>query len=229
MQLPMSTADLPTLTAAHAARRDGRRFAVAQLGQSLDGRIATPSGHSHYINGEGAITLLHEMRAAVDAVIVGAATAAADDPQLTVRRAAGANPARVLIDRRRRAGADLRMLRGEDARRVVIGPPRDDDPAGLEYLAPPAGDVMAPHAILDGLAAIGLRVILVEGGAYTVSAFVGAGALSRLCVLVAPLVIGSGPAGLTLPPIERLDSAIRPPAHVAMLDDGDVVFDCDLA
>lgn len=220
---------LPSLAAAQAARREGRRFVVAQLGQSLDGRIATPSGHSHYINGDGAITLLHQLRASVDAVIVGAGTAAADDPQLTVRRCEGDSPARVLIDRRRRAGARLRMLAGEDGvRRIVVGPPHPGDAPGLEHIVPPEGTVMNPAALLDALAERGLSVVLVEGGAYTVSAFLAAGALSRLCVLVAPLLIGSGPTGLTLPPIDRLDGAIRPPAEIAVLPDGDVVFDCDL-
>ena len=63
-----------------------RPFVIAQLGQSLDGRIATISGESKYINGAPALDHLHRMRAEVDAVIVGASTIVADDPQLTVRR-----------------------------------------------------------------------------------------------------------------------------------------------
>src|SRR5690606_38478081 len=62
------------------------RLAVGQIGQSLDGRIATPIGHSHYINGPAGLAHLHRLRALVDAVIVGIGTAIADDPQLTVRR-----------------------------------------------------------------------------------------------------------------------------------------------
>ncbi len=220
---------LPSLQAAAEARAAGRPFALAQLGQSLDGRIATATGHSHYINGVEAIALLHRLRACVDAVVVGAGTAQADDPRLTVRRCAGTNPARVLIDRRRRAGSALRMLADDGVRRLVVGPPRDADPPGVEYLAPPGGDgPIAPAILLAALAERGLGVVLVEGGALTVSQFLAAGALSRLCVLVAPLIIGSGPVGLALPAIDRLDAAIRPPATVAMLADGDVVFDCDL-
>lgn len=222
-------AEPATLRLAAAARAAGRPFAFAQLGQSLDGRIATPSGHSHYINGTEAITLLHRLRAGVDAVVVGAGTAAADDPQLTVRLVRGPSPARVLIDRRRRAGAALRMLADDGARRIVIGPPLPADPAGVEYidLADGTPDV-APAALLAALAERGLPVVLVEGGALTVSRFLAAGALARLVVLVAPLIIGSGPVGLTLPEIERLDGAMRPPAEVTVLPDGDVVFDCDL-
>jgi riboflavin biosynthesis pyrimidine reductase len=62
---------------------------VGQIGQSLDGRIATESGHSKYINGPAGLTHLHRLRALVDAVVIGVGTAIADDPQLTVRRVAG--------------------------------------------------------------------------------------------------------------------------------------------
>ena len=73
-------------------------FVVGQIGQSLDGRVATAGGHSHYINGPAGLAHLHRLRAIVDAVVVGVGTALADDPQLTVRHVAGRNPARVVID-----------------------------------------------------------------------------------------------------------------------------------
>ena len=60
---------------------------VGQIGQSLDGRIATESGHSKYINGPAGLDHLHRLRALVDAVVIGVGTALADDPQLD--RAAG--------------------------------------------------------------------------------------------------------------------------------------------
>ena len=59
---------------------------VGQIGQSLDGRVATETGHSHYINGPAGLAHLHRLRALVDAVVIGVGTALADDPQLTVRR-----------------------------------------------------------------------------------------------------------------------------------------------
>ena len=78
---------------------------VGQFGQSLDGRVATESGHSHYINGPAGLAHLHRLRALVDVVVVGVGTALADDPQLTVRHVAGPNPARVVIDPRGRMAA----------------------------------------------------------------------------------------------------------------------------
>ena len=83
---------------------------VGQIGQSLDGRIATESGHSKYINGPAGLTHLHRLRALVDAVVIGVGTAIADDPQLTVRRVAGQQPARVVIDPNGRLGSKAQGL-----------------------------------------------------------------------------------------------------------------------
>lgn len=86
------------------------RFVVGQLGQSLDGRIATASGHSHYINGPRDIQRLHRLRALADAVVVGAGTVASDDPRLTVREVEGENPVRVVLDPRGRVDAGRRVF-----------------------------------------------------------------------------------------------------------------------
>jgi riboflavin biosynthesis pyrimidine reductase len=93
---------------------------------------------------------------------------------------------------------------------------------------PNAGGQIAPSAILTALRELGLRRILIEGGADTVSRFLAAGCLDRLHVVVAPIVLGSGRVGLTLPPIERCDQALRVPMHVHRLGD-EVLFDCDLS
>lgn len=208
------------------ARAAGTPLVVAQLGQSLDGRIATESGHSHYVNGVEARRVLHRLRAGVDAVLVGAGTAAADDPQLTVRLCEGQNPARVLVDRRRRAGAALKMLADDGVERVVFGPPAPGDPPGVVCVTL---DALTPAAMLDAMAARGLSRVLVEGGADTVSRFLAAGTIDRLVVLVAPLLIGSGRMGLMLPAVDTLEQAMRPPTIVTPLADGDVMFDCALS
>src|SRR6187399_2319529 len=93
---------------------------VAQIGQSLDGRVATETGHSHYINGPAGLAHLHRLRALVDAVVIGVGTALADDPQLTVRRVAGPQPARVVIDARGRLSAGAKMLTKDGVRRLVV-------------------------------------------------------------------------------------------------------------
>ncbi len=87
---------------------------------------------------------------------------------------------------------------------------------------------IAPAAVLAALAARGLRRVLVEGGARTISGFLSAGCLDRLHVLVAPVILGTGQSSLTLAPIERVDHALRPPTRAYPLGD-EVLFDCDLS
>ena len=79
--------------------------------------------------------------------------------------------------------------------------------------------------IVAALAQRGYKRILIEGGAATVSAFLAAGALHRLHLSIAPMVIGSGPIGVNLPPIDELEAALRPVTVTHHLGE-DVLFDC---
>lgn len=204
---------------------------MAQLGQSLDGRIATASGHSHYINGRSALIHLHRLRALMDAVIVGVGTALADNPALTVRHATGPSPARIIIDPNNRLTMNEACLTDDRARRIVLrrGPAAHvTSPTGVEIITIPGNDTgaLSPPAIVTRLAEAGLTRLLVEGGAHTVSAFLAARALDRMHFLVGPMIIGSGPAGLTLPVIETLTEAIRPSMKSYNLPEGDMLIDC---
>lgn len=219
---------------------DGRTTSViAQLGQSLDGRIATVSGHSQFINGDDGITHLHRIRALSDAVVVGAGTAVTDNPQLTVRRTSGNNPVRVVIDRRRRVPASHHLFTDNAAPtlRLVAGDycpgpkPRlhqggsEDGLQGVVEV-PCLGhsqQPICPTLILAVLADFGLHKIFVEGGGLTVSSFLHAQLLDRLHVMVAPMIIGSGRPAFTLPEIDKLDDALRPRATMVNLG-SDMLF-----
>jgi riboflavin-specific deaminase-like protein len=203
---------------------------VSQFGQSIDGRIATVSGDSHYINGDAGLAHLHRLRALVDAVVVGVGTAVADDPQLTVRRVAGPSPTRVVIDPSGRLPATARLLNPDGIGRLIITREgtRHALAAGIETVGLPAPDgKIAPAAILAALAARGLHRILIEGGADTVSRFLAAGCLDRLHVVIAPIIIGSGAPSVTLPPIARVADALRAPIRAHVLGE-EVLLDCDL-
>jgi riboflavin-specific deaminase-like protein len=204
---------------------------VGQIGQSIDGRIATVTGHSKYINGPAGLAHLHRLRALVDAVLVGIGTAVADDPQLTVRRVAGPSPARIVLDPRGRLPADARVLTADGARRIVITAEgvRPSLPDDIEIAEIPArGGEIAPAAILGALAERGFRRLLIEGGAHTVSRFIAAGCLDRLHVMVAPIMFGSGQTGVTLAPIATADQALRSPMRAHLIGE-EVLLDCDLS
>ncbi len=211
---------------------DDNMMVIGQIGQTIDGRIATVTGQSKYINGPAGLLHLHRLRAIVDAVIVGVGTVIADDPQLTVRLAKGAHPARVVIDPNHRLHPDLKIFNDDGVRRVVITKQGHAYPAadGIEILYLPTEEDgrISPATILQNLAAIGLRRILIEGGADTVSRFMHAGCLDRLHVIVAPIIMGSGRASFCLPAIEHMDQAHRLAVHAHKLDN-ELLFDCDLA
>lgn len=204
-----------------------RSYVVAQLGQSLDGRIATPTGASKYINGPSALDFLHHLRASVDAVVVGVGTVLADDPLLTVRRVAGRNPARVIIDPNGRLPREAKCLSDGSADIYVVSTEENCEPNWARTLTLPSGpEGIDPGTIIAKLHENGLRRLLIEGGANTVSRFLAAGVVDRLYLLVAPMLLGSGKTGLAMPPIDGLDEALRPETRCFPLDGGDVLFDC---
>lgn len=199
---------------------------LGQLGQSLDGKIATESGDSWYINGRLARSHLHRLRALVDAVVVGAGTAAEDRPQLNVRHVEGPDPVPVVLDPRGRVDPVGPLFARQAHQPTVlhlVGADLElpDTPAGVERLVVPvdAQGRVAPQTIVQVLAGRGLGRVLIEGGGVTVSEFVDADCLDHLHLLVAPLIIGSGRPGLVLPPIERLSEARRPPIRSFPLGD----------
>nr|WP_290827669.1 RibD family protein [Halomonas sp.] len=195
----------------------------------MDGRIATESGHSHYINGHESLIHLHRLRALVDAVIIGAGTACADNPQLTVRHVNGTHPTRVVLDPRGRVPSDLALMNTASAPTLhIVGPevalaPTDDHVQRC-VLPLNARGQFTPSDVIALLNNHGLSRVLVEGGGITVSQFIEAGAVDRLHLLVAPLLIGSGRPGLKMTPIDTLDSALRPPTRSFRCGD-DTLFD----
>ncbi|MEX2474888.1 RibD family protein [Marinobacter sp.] len=218
---------------------------VGQLGQSLDGRIATVTGASQFINGEDGLIHLHRLRAVSDAVIVGAGTASTDNPRLTVRKAPGRNPVRVVIDRHRRvpdshhlftdrAAPTLRLVAGTYRQNAPQSEPVEqalaaNGPVDVPCLGNPDSDTpVAPAIILQVLADFGLRKVFVEGGGLTVSTFLNAGLLDRLHVMVAPMIIGSGRPAFSLPEIDLLSDALRPRAQLVNLG-SDMLFDLDFS
>jgi riboflavin-specific deaminase-like protein len=221
---PLSETETLSLSPIYAPIARGP-FVLGQLGQSLDGRIATPTGHSRTISGARGITHLHRLRALADAVVVGIGTVLADDPQLTVRAVPGRNPARVVIDPNGRLPAEARLLADDGAPCIVVQTAEHLRPERARALTlPGTNGRIDPHAVVAALATLGLRRLLIEGGGQTVSRFLAAGALTRLHVCVTPVVIGSGPTGLCLPPIARMEEAMRPRCRTHLLGD-DVLFD----
>ena len=204
---------------------------LGHVGQSLDGQIATACGSSRYVTGPENIVHLHRLRSLFDAVMVGAGTVEADDPELTTRLVPGTHPTRVVLDPSLRLRRDSKLFRDGIAptliacQRAVVGSEQSQSVALVPIDT--SERVLPIPALLAALAERGLRRIFVEGGGVTISHFVRSECLDRLHVTVCPIIIGQGRPGLCLPGVEKLDQALRPKAR-RFLQGEDVLFDCQL-
>jgi diaminohydroxyphosphoribosylaminopyrimidine deaminase/5-amino-6-(5-phosphoribosylamino)uracil reductase len=187
-------------------------YVLGRIAQSLDGRIATASGASHWISGRDDIVHMHRLRALFDVLVIGAGTVRADDPQLTTREVEGPSPVRVVLDTNRKLHADYRVFHDGPETLLFCA----TDAAGADRIGhapvmrvPRAGEGLDIIAVLAALAERGLRRVYVEGGGITVSRFLAAGALDRLHVTIAPLLIGSGIPAFTLPEAATLTDGMR--------------------
>ncbi|MDJ0613081.1 MAG: RibD family protein [Rhizobiaceae bacterium] len=206
------------------------RVVLGQLGQTLDGCIATHTGDSKYINSESGLRHLHELRAVVDAVVVGVSAVNEDNPSLTVRLCEGSNPVRVILDPRGRVDLTSSLFQDGGPQVIVVTCEETDHPADgeLDLIKLPCKDhFIDPNVIIDALNDRGYKKILIEGGNVTLSRFMDANAIDRLHLIVAPMIMGAGLPGLNLSPIEKLNQALRPEVTVYPLG-SDIVFECDL-
>jgi diaminohydroxyphosphoribosylaminopyrimidine deaminase/5-amino-6-(5-phosphoribosylamino)uracil reductase len=196
---------------------EGRPHVTMKVATSLDGVIAPRrrAGEApgvRWLTGSAARRRAHELRAAHDAILVGAETVAADDPALTVRLPghAAPQPIRIVVDGRLRTPPDARVVRGgSDAPTWILtcearGLPANERPrharraralsrAGARILTLPARrGIIAPRTILRALGAEGIQSLLVEGGASLHGQLIGARLVDAVAVFVAPRLQGDG-------------------------------------
>ena len=213
------------------ATRRHASFAIGHLAQSLDGRIATHCGVSRWLSGSEDLLHTHRMRALADAVLVGAGTVQHDDPQLTVRLCHGNSPVRVVVDPERRLDGSQREFHDGLADTLLLvaeGRARPGEICGRAEILPVprrAGE-LDPREIRRLLAWRGLRWLFVEGGGITVSRFLAAGALDRLQITVAPVILGSGRPSIVLPAISDLKDSLRPNTRRFVLGK-DIMIECN--
>jgi diaminohydroxyphosphoribosylaminopyrimidine deaminase/5-amino-6-(5-phosphoribosylamino)uracil reductase len=200
----------------------GRPWVVLKLASTLDGRIATRTGHSRWITAAPARKEAHRLRNRLDGILVGAGTVRTDDPRLTCRRIPrGRDPLRVVVsgslDLDPTAQVFTRSDRGPSAvvatrRRASADAARRLKEAGAEVLRlPSSGGRVSLESLLEALAERGLTTLLVEGGAAITASFFERGLVDEVQWFVAPKILG----GLEAVPavagkgVARMDQALE--------------------
>lgn len=201
----------------------GRPLVTLKQAQTLDGAVATRAGDSRWVSSEKSRALVHRWRAETDAVLVGAGTARADDPALTVRHvpARGWQPIRVVLDRTGALPDGLRLLTDEHAQKTVVAVAegvRLPYAEGFEA----RGGVLLPSPLLDGHLSLGalldalgrgvgphrpVQSVLVEAGPALATALWRGDLVDRFFCFVAPKLVGGGLPALGDLGVERMADA----------------------
>jgi diaminohydroxyphosphoribosylaminopyrimidine deaminase/5-amino-6-(5-phosphoribosylamino)uracil reductase len=196
--------------------RTGLPYVTLKFAQTLDGRIATASGHSRWISSPPSLRFAHRLRAVHDAILVGAGTVLADNPALTCRLVRGRDPLRIVVDSGLRLPPDATIF--SDGKRTVavvtrrapVESRRLLEKKGVEVLE--IGEDPAGHVDLrELLTVLGKRKIssvLVEGGAAVATAFLKENLVDRLLIVLAPKITGVGVNAVGDLGIRRMDDAL---------------------
>lgn len=186
----------------------GRPFITLKIAQTVDGFLAAADGDSQWISGKQSRKKVHEWRAEYDAVMVGRTTAMADNPGLTVRHVKGRQPKRIVIDGPFELPRSLNLFSDKHEEKTIIltwnkEASQDEADPMLKVLAQNyfRGEIIQTPK-LDGhvdlreafklLGEKGISSILVEGGQQLSSALIRQGLVDKLCVFIAPKLLGAG-------------------------------------
>ncbi len=175
-----------------------RAFIAVKYASSLDGRIATKTGDSKWISSSKSRDFVHSLRNRYDAIAIGANTLRNDNPRLTVRRAEGRNPVRIVIVGKRKIQSDYTLFNDKKARTIVAtfhkNPFRDSNvPEDIElwHLSEKLNGVsileLAQKAYQNKLSSI-----LIEGGGDIITSALDERVVDRLYLVFAPKIIGAG-------------------------------------
>ena len=204
---------------------DRRPYFILKWAQSIDGRIATRSGDSKWISSPASRREVHELRARVDAILVGVGTVLADNPDLTARLVAPKRVAtRVVLDAGLRTPMKSRLVQTADAfPTLIVTSIAKCNTAAARRLAAKGCMVMGirhgprgfdMRALSGLLYAGGMTNVLVEGGGKTLGAFIDAGLADEARIYVAPILIGGREAPAALNALGPFDMASLPNMRV---------------
>jgi diaminohydroxyphosphoribosylaminopyrimidine deaminase/5-amino-6-(5-phosphoribosylamino)uracil reductase len=196
----------------------GRPLVTLKLAQSLDGRVATSTGDSHWISGPESRCFVHQLRARTDAVVVGMGTVRADNPSLTVRLAKGVNPYRVVLSQSLRFPKPCALLDNNADMRTILAAPRQSIERfsrgkhrhNLTFwqIQPGRAGLLDLSDFVHRAGEFGFRSLLVEGGARLATSFFKSSLVDKFIAITAPRIIGQGTNAIGDLNIRKLADAI---------------------
>lgn len=168
-----------------------RPYIILKWAQTADGFFAPADGSQHWITGPESRKLVHQWRAEEDAILVGKNTILADNPQLNVRYAEGKSPKRVVIDRRLELNEQLNVF-DQSVETLIFNEIKTDIDGKNKYIALEDFDRFVPQYILFQLYLQDIQSVIIEGGAYTLKAFIDAGLWDEARIFTGASVLENG-------------------------------------
>lgn len=202
---------------------DNRPFTMIHMAASLDGKIATNTGHSKWIGNEQNLIHAHRLRAIFDGILVGAGTVKKDSPTLNVRRVSGKNPTRFVLSNRSNDFSNLQKVKDVPTFLVRHKKYQNNFPANhFDDVILYEGN-HKKEQIQDIQLKIrekGIRSLLIEGGPTTVSHFLCAQEVDIVQFHLTPLILGSGKSMMELPEIATIKEGkfLKNPFYTQMGD-----------
>ena len=177
-----------------------RPFVISKMAMTLDGKLATHTGHSKWITGEQSRYTVHQLRNEVDAILVGIGTVLADNPSLTTRlpEGGGKNPIRVILDSELRTPLDANVVKTDDAKTIIVTTEQVDEAKlaalrdkNVEFIFLSKKETgLDLDALLTELYKKGITHLLVEGGSEINASFMRAGFIDKYLIYIAPKLLG---------------------------------------
>lgn len=195
-------------------KTQARPLVSLKIALSLDGKIATSTGHSQWITGEESRRRVQELRASHDAILTGIGTVLADDPKLTVRLdGVDHSPSRVVLDTHLRIPLGAKILTGSTAPVTVFTTKSVSVHGNAKVVTTPlspCGQIPLPF-VLSHLASSGVTRLMVEAGQGVFTSFLTSGFWDHLYIMRAPVVIGAdGRDAFGVLGVDDLASGLRP-------------------
>lgn len=200
----------------------GRPFVILKCAMTLDGKIATRTGHSKWITGEKARRRVHRLRDQVDAILIGVDTVINDDPRLTTRLPGkpGKDPIRVILDSTARTPLGCAVLTESSSAPTLIATLGSADPSRKAGLAKAGAVILEVDekdarvglgALMDELGRREITSVMVEGGAAVFTSALQAGIVDKALFFVAPKIVGGEGAKSPVGGrgVERIDDALK--------------------